>query len=102
MIAATLKSSVRKSDLVGRLGGDEFSVLLYDTDLQGAKIVADRMLEQLRVKTKISKSPIGFSIGVAVFGASPSSAQEAIKCADTLMYRAKKTGKNKIIYEVYS
>jgi len=102
VIAATLKSSVRKSDLVGRLGGDEFSILLYETELEGAKIVADRMLEQLRKKTIIAKSTIGFSIGVAVFGTPPSSAQEAIKCADTLMYRAKKTGKNKIVYEVFS
>jgi len=43
--------------------------------------------------------PVGFSIGVAVFPAVPASIDEALKVADSLMYRVKKAGKNNLIYE---
>lgn len=97
-VATTLKLAVRKSDLVGRLGGDEFAVLLYDTDLSGAKTFTNRILDRLHIGTSDTKSKIGFSIGVAIFSTSPSSTQEAIKFADTLMYRAKRLGGNQIVY----
>jgi len=101
-IASTLKASVRKSDSVCRLGGDEFAILLYDTNLSGAKIFTNRILDRLNEVTKDTKSKIGFSIGVAIFNVSPSSSQEAIKFADTLMYRAKKSGGNQIVYGVFA
>jgi diguanylate cyclase (GGDEF)-like protein len=97
-IANTLKNYVRKSDSIGRLGGDEFAILLYDTNMAGAKMFTDRILKQLNVETKYYKSPIGFSIGVSFFSVTPSSSHEAIKFADTLMYRAKKSGGNQIVY----
>jgi diguanylate cyclase (GGDEF)-like protein len=101
-ISSTLKSSVRKSDTVSRLGGDEFAILLYDTDLSGAKTFANRILERLHSDTNNTKSKVGFSIGVAIFRVSPSSSQEAIKFADALMYRAKKSGGNQIVYGFFT
>lgn len=101
MIATTLNASSRKSDSVGRLGSDEFAVFLYNCNLTGAKIFTNRILNQLHENMKDIKFMFGFSIGVAVFDIIPSSYQEAIKYADTLMSRAKKSGGNQIIYGVF-
>jgi len=101
-IAATLKSFVRKSDSVGRLGGDEFAILLYNTDLSGAETFSRRILERLQLETGGARSKIGFSIGVAVFRVPPASSEEAIRFADTLMYRAKRSGGNQIVSGLYS
>ena len=101
MIATTLNTSARKSDSVGRLSSDEFAVFLYNCDLTGAKIFTDRMSTQFNINMKDIQYKIGFSIGVAVFNIIPSSYQEAVKYAGTLMSRAKKSGGNQIVYGVF-
>ena len=100
-VASVLLASVRKADLVGRLGGDEFVVLLPETTSSGAGTVFENIRDTLLKKAEEQGWPIGVSIGVAVFLAAPSSLNEAIKLADTLMYRVKKSGKNRLLIEAY-
>lgn len=101
VVASELASRLRASDFVGRLGGDEFAVLLSETDLAGARILFNRMREQLVDLAARNGWPIGFSIGVAVFHSPPANVDDALRCADELMYRVKSTGKNNILFEEY-
>ena len=97
--AKTLSMRLRASDLGARLGGDEFAVLLPETDINGAQSFFNELHQNLDQLALHNGWPIGFSIGVAVFRHPPSNADEAMLCADRLMYRVKRSGKNNIIVE---
>jgi diguanylate cyclase (GGDEF)-like protein len=98
-VAAILLKSVRGADLIGRMGGDEFAILLPETEYSGATAMFDSLREELLKEAGKKGWPIGFSIGVAVFQIAPPSVDEAIKLADALMYRVKKGGKNNILFD---
>ena len=100
-VASALLTSVRKADLVGRLGGDEFVVLLPETTYPGAATVFENIHKSILKKAGEKGWPISLSIGAAVFLTAPTSLNEAIRLADTLMYRVKKSGKNRILIEAY-
>jgi len=100
VVASTLGRCVRATDAVGRLGGDEFAVLMPETSFKGAKTASNKIHQELLRTIADSNWPIGFSIGVAAFPAMPGSIDDALKVADQLMYRAKKSGKNHIICEL--
>jgi diguanylate cyclase (GGDEF)-like protein len=100
-IAEMLLRSVRRTDVVGRLGGDEFGVLLPETSRAGAEQLFGKVRGQLFQQAKDSGWPITPSIGIAVFRVPPSSPEEALKMADTLMYQVKKMGKNGILTEEF-
>lgn len=99
--AEALSKRLRASDICARLGGDEFAVLLPDTDLAGAKKFFNDLHEKLVSFATANGWPIGFSIGVAVFKQHTADADEAIRCADNLMYKIKKSGKNGIQFEEF-
>jgi diguanylate cyclase (GGDEF)-like protein len=98
-VANALTHCARTTDVLGRLGGDEFAIFLPETDLEAAKKMFDRVHEELKLAAGNGGWPIGFSIGVAIFSAVPASIDEALKVADSLMYRVKKAGKNNLICE---
>ncbi|WP_432822963.1 GGDEF domain-containing protein [Trichloromonas sp.] len=100
-VAAILLKDVRRADLLGRMGGDEFAFLLPETTCSGAISMFKGLREKLLAEVEEAGWPIGFSIGVAVFHIAPSSIDEAIKCADTLMYRVKYGGKNNMLFEEF-
>ncbi|MFC1632031.1 GGDEF domain-containing protein [Candidatus Omnitrophota bacterium] len=98
-VAAKIKSSVREIDLVGRFGGEEFSVLLPDTDKPGAKYVAERIRasiaeHQFSVYDEQIKTAV--SIGVASFPGNATQLQRLIDLADQALYRAKEEGRNRV------
>jgi diguanylate cyclase (GGDEF)-like protein len=97
-VGATLAESTRSTDIVGRLGGDEFALLLPDTDTASAKLYFDRLHRRLLSVMRDNGWPVGLCIGVAVFTSAPTSDREALRQADSLMYRAKKSGKNRVVY----
>ncbi|MBU1239656.1 GGDEF domain-containing protein [Myxococcota bacterium] len=99
-VATTLRNSLRNADLTGRLGGDEFIVLLPETNQEGASTVFSNLRTNLLAQVESSKWPIGFSVGVAVFTQVPQNIDEAVRYADGLMYRVKNGGKNNILFEV--
>jgi diguanylate cyclase (GGDEF)-like protein len=96
-VANTLNGLVRESDTVGRLGGDEFMVVLDDVSGRDiAEVAARRILQELRrpVVYKDSLLQIGASIGIAMspeHGTTPDGLQQA---ADAAMYSIKKAGRN--------
>ncbi|MDO9166205.1 MAG: EAL domain-containing protein [Rhodoferax sp.] len=99
--AARLSACVRESDTVARLGGDEFVVLLagLNNPLQAAAL-AGQILELLSQPFQINASEcfIGASIGVSVFPADGTTADELLKHADIAMYRAKAAGRGRFVF----
>jgi diguanylate cyclase (GGDEF)-like protein len=97
-IAATTDKVKRASDVSARLGGEEFGILLPDTDQQGATHLAQRLrqaIEQMSVSldTGIMVS-ITTSIGVATISRKTSELPNVLKHADNALYRAKDRGRN--------
>ncbi len=97
-VGAALTESTRCTDIVGRLGGDEFVILLPNTGLAGAKVFFDRLHKRLQDVIRDHGWSVGMSVGVAVFPAKPPRETDALGYADRLMYEAKKSGKNRVVY----
>lgn len=85
---------LRKTDILARYGGEEFIAILPNTDLKGAKIVAEKIRKTVAESTDVPK--ITVSIGVSEFPKNGRSQEEILKSADMAMYNAKKRGKNKV------
>lgn len=99
-LAKRWKTSLREVDLLGRLGGDEFIILLPETDLDSAMRVAQRLLFEISenpFSTEDGEINVTVSIGVAGVGQDILELQEIISLADNAMYSAKKTGRNKVV-----
>jgi diguanylate cyclase len=99
-IADTLKSKIRGQDAVARLGGEEFAVLLTETNLAGARIVAENVRQSIergkirRLDTQEQISGITISIGVTTYS-SGKSIVDLIDQADKALYVSKGSGRNK-------
>ncbi len=91
--ARVLRQSVRRTDVAGRLGGDEFGILLLNADEKMAREVAHRLLAQLRSVTipGMGNLRISASIGIAMVEGDGLSAQDVLVRADRAMYRAKRS-----------
>jgi diguanylate cyclase (GGDEF)-like protein len=96
-VAGTIARCIRSTDIVGRMGGDEFAVLMPETGHAGAQTAFSKIHGELSRVAADRNWPIGFSIGVALFANAPPSFDEALKIADSLMYHVKQTGKNDIL-----
>lgn len=93
-----LRAGMRDQDVAGRLGGEEFAVLLPDTDSAGAVMLAERLraaVESHRIKG-VADHPLQItaSLGVASLTAGRGSVDELLARADEALYRAKKAGRN--------
>ena len=96
-VAARLVQTVRKSDTVGRLGGDEFMIILSElARSEDAEVVAANILEALTKKFWVEgrEVTIGASIGISVFPVDAQRADQLIEAADRAMYACKERGKN--------
>ena len=96
-VVKILTANLRRPDVVARIGGDEFLVLMPETDLEQAETVVKRQLEICGEEIRSQGWPIGLSIG-AVSCAKSCTLDELIKAADTEMYNAKQSGKNRACF----
>lgn len=99
-IAARLKNTTRDVDIIARYGGDEFSIILPDTDLQQAWVQAERIRRAIERdalgKREMSDSQrITASLGVACLRPDMRQVEDLVRAADQAMYRSKATGGNR-------
>jgi diguanylate cyclase (GGDEF)-like protein len=94
--AELIRSTLRASDIPARYGGDEFAIILPETDADEATRAAERILEAFRDHAYVGEQrgpvPIGASIGIATFPADGRTATELIAAADKALYRVKRDG----------
>lgn len=99
-VAEALKDRLRDTDTLARLGGDEFAVVLPTCDVQQAEKVAADLLASLRrhatVKMGGAERRVTASVGIASFGAAAGTAESLLVEADLAMYRAKRTGRDRV------
>jgi diguanylate cyclase (GGDEF)-like protein len=97
-VAQIFRYTMRDSDLIGRYGGEEFLIVLPETDCMEAELVAERIRKD--VETQEWSDPqlhVTISGGVAEY--SGGNAEQLIRRADSLMYQAKQLGRNRIVSE---
>ena len=99
IIAQTIQSAIRKTDMIARMGGDEFALLFPDTDQEGAFHVLEKVKNVIAEKMRGMNYQVTFSFGAATFSAPQASTDELLSKADQLMYSAKLRGKNQIVYQ---
>ena len=99
-LAATFKDNIRKFDIFGRIGGEEFALLLPETDLQQALRIAERLckiVETTSIPTNIGLINITVSIGAAgIDELEAVSLERLFKNADLALYKAKNNGRNRV------
>lgn len=99
-VGEMLRKSLRTIDIVGRYGGEEFVFLLPETDLPQAELVATRLCRKCAetvFDTTGGPVKITISLGVAKLEPNNTDLSYLLDCADKAMYRAKQTGRNKVV-----
>jgi diguanylate cyclase (GGDEF)-like protein len=95
-VARTIENTIRQTDTVARMGGDEFAIILPNTGKDAAGRVLSKVLRALDEAMLQGEYPVTFSIGAVTFLTPPESLQEMIGQADRVMYSIKSTGKNRL------
>lgn len=98
MISRRLETLSRPGDLLARIGGDEFALLLTGERAKGAKDVADEIVEQIGLPFLVDDHNVvsGVSVGVAAWHSDMDDANQLLKYADLALYSAKGDGRNRV------
>lgn len=100
-VANSLTESLRKTDIIARIGGDEFACLLPETGQEEAKAAFLKASELLESRMSKSSWPVTFSVGLVTFETIPVDIKEVMKVADELMYSVKNSIKDNISYKIW-
>jgi two-component system cell cycle response regulator len=100
--AIRLKKSIRGIDLACRYGGEEFVIVMPETDMAVAAVVAERIrrriaTEPFAVASGAAAVPVTISIGLAALAVADDSPAGILKRADQALYRAKRDGRNRVV-----
>ena len=100
LLTQTIEKNIRKADIVARYGGEEFVLLLHESSFKGAEAVAEKIRDSFSKKAilvngkHINKT---VSIGISFFPENAKALREAIKYADVALYKAKESGRNRVV-----
>jgi diguanylate cyclase (GGDEF)-like protein len=97
-VTETISSHIRSTDILSRFGGDEFVILLPETQGNAAVTFLAKIHDQLNQAMSAQKWPISFSIGAVTYPKAPPTVEEIIRKADMLMYEVKRSGKNRLLH----
>lgn len=95
-IAEVLKTHTRKTDIVGRWGGEEFLIICSETDLEGILSLAEKIRSEIASYSFSCKEQKTASIGVSIYKQGDED-KELIKRADDALYQAKESGRNRVV-----
>ncbi|KAE9650649.1 diguanylate cyclase [Pseudomonas fluorescens] len=95
-IGGVISASFRKSDVYGRLGGEEFAVLLPNTSLEAAQAIAEQLVESISGLAVEPVKGLSASLGVASTQAQDEDLHGLMNTADKALYRAKALGRNQV------
>ena len=98
LVSNTLTTYLRATDHVARVGGDEFTVLLVETDQEAAKFAFEKCYQALNQKLLVNGMGVTASVGVVTYSNFSTSLSDMLKKADSWMYHVKKNGKNRVEY----
>jgi diguanylate cyclase (GGDEF)-like protein len=101
-VVQTMREHLRDTDHIGRLGGDEFMLLLPQSDAEQSRLVLDRLQETLLKVMQAHDWPVTFSLGVATFLRPPENVEDMVHTADQLMVAVKTHGKNRLYQEIFN
>jgi diguanylate cyclase (GGDEF)-like protein len=99
-LVAALRSGIRQIDLLGRLGGEEFAIVLPDTPASSAEMVAERLrarVAEMSVRFGDQCIRMTISLGLALQLDTDRSVEQVIARADDALYRAKRNGRNQVV-----
>jgi diguanylate cyclase (GGDEF)-like protein len=97
-VAATIRDTIRQSDVAARIGGDVFAVLFVEAKRDSFEALAQRLLARVRALGEAYPSmDVGASIGMAWFEKPPDSPEALLQRADRAMYEAKRMGKHRFV-----
>ncbi|WMW80337.1 sensor domain-containing diguanylate cyclase [Undibacterium cyanobacteriorum] len=98
-ISHLMKNEVRRVDSIGRIGGEEFAILMPDTTIAAAQAFADRIRNKVMHTPLLDKDrviPITISIGITQISCNDRSSDSILERADTALYQAKNLGRNRV------
>lgn len=99
-VTATIRSGMRAGDVAGRIGGEEFGLLMPDLDAEAALVHAQGLrvaVERTTFSFTAMARPVTISIGLASFGEANPDRASLMRAADLALYRAKQTGRNRVV-----
>jgi diguanylate cyclase (GGDEF)-like protein len=96
-LCETVQQLLRRSDAFGRIGGEEFVILLPQTPADSAFVLAERIRESVAANVGHGYCPITLSIGVASLTSKEETPQEVMRRADVALYKAKESGRNRSV-----
>ncbi|MGO8695487.1 MAG: diguanylate cyclase [Rectinemataceae bacterium] len=104
--ATLLRSSLRAQDLAGRWGGEEFAIVLPETDIAGATVLADRLLVELRrlrvalpEANHVDEVGVTATIGLAAFDPRRDDIEALMRRSDEALYEGKRAGRDRVVAE---
>ena len=99
-IAEVLKSNLREIDIIGRYGGEEFSIVLPETTKEGAFVVGERLrvaVEKADINAYDENIKLTISMGITTFPDDANELSQLIDRADQMLYKAKEAGRNRVM-----
>lgn len=97
-VVSVMKSCARESDVIARIGGDEFVLLFIETSAETSKDIVQQFRRRLLLKMREAGYAVTASIGMVSYDSAPKDVRQMLKAADRLMYQVKRAGKNGLLH----